>query len=306
MKKVDEYLGSIRTMLPVAERDVILAELREEITSQVEEQGEEKVDAILAKFGHPMVVAGRYQAGKGTVTFGRELIGKELYPFYIRTLKVTLGISSVLFVLIVSVVRTFVGMSDGDAVGAFFLHVGIQFLVLTGVFSGIQWQVSVRPAEKVGLSESSKARNRVRFEAVAELIVLAMLLPWMQAILGPTTIPLAGVLLSPVWHDAYWLVMGATLVTMVVSGLVAIRPDMQRWRQGVRVAATVVGIGTLAYLVSHGPWLIVEPTSALKPEDRANLASINTYVFGWGISITIGAMVIGLVVDTIKLVKGIR
>jgi hypothetical protein len=65
---------------------------------------------------------------------------------------------------------------------------------------------------------------------------------------------------------------------------------MQQWRQGVRVAATVVGIGTLAYVVSHGPWLIVEPTSALKPNDRANLASINTYVFGWGISITIGAM----------------
>jgi hypothetical protein len=138
MKKVEEYLGSIRSMLPVAERDDILAELREAITSQVEEQGEENVDSILAKFGHPMVVAGRYQVALGTVTFGRELIGKELYPFYIRTLKVTLGISSVLFVLIVSIVRAFVGMSDVDAVGAFFLHVGIQFLVLTGVFSAIK------------------------------------------------------------------------------------------------------------------------------------------------------------------------
>ena len=284
MKKVEEYLGSIRPMLPVAERDDILAELREAITSQVEEQGEESLDAILAKFGHPMVVAGRYQVAQGTVTFGRELIGKELYPFYIRTLKVTLGISSVLYVLIVSVVRTFVGMSAGDAIGAFFLHVGIQFLVLTGIFAGIQWQVSARSAEKSEASEEGKARNRIRFEAVAELIVLAMLLPWMQAILGSTTSPLVGVLLSPVWHDAYGPVIGATMVTMAVSGLVAVRPQLQQWRQGVRVAATVVGIGTLAYLVSHGPWLIVEPTSALKPEDRTNLASINTYVFGWGIS----------------------
>ena len=49
--------------------------------------------AILRSFGHPMAVAARYRGDERSVTFGRRLIGPELFPTYTKVLAVNVIIT---------------------------------------------------------------------------------------------------------------------------------------------------------------------------------------------------------------------
>ena len=80
---VDHYLLQLRTFLPAKQRDDIAAELRESISSAVEERERElgrslndgELNDVLRGFGHPMVVAGRYLPMQ-------QLIGPDVFPLY--------------------------------------------------------------------------------------------------------------------------------------------------------------------------------------------------------------------------------
>ena len=80
---VDHYLLQLKTLLPAKQRDDIAAELRESITSAVEERerglgrtlSHDELNGVLRGFGHPMVVAGRYLPMQ-------QLIGPDVFPLY--------------------------------------------------------------------------------------------------------------------------------------------------------------------------------------------------------------------------------
>ena len=68
MELIDRYLHAVKFWLPKAQRDDIIAELSEDIRSQIEDKEAElgrkaddgDVAAILKKCGHPLLVAQRY------------------------------------------------------------------------------------------------------------------------------------------------------------------------------------------------------------------------------------------------------
>src|ERR1700737_2639984 len=99
MELVDHYLKSVRSCLPAAQRDDIISELSENLRAQMEDReaqrgktgNESEVEAILKQHGHPLVVAGPYHQGQRSVSFGRQIIGPVLFPFYIRVLSFNLG-----------------------------------------------------------------------------------------------------------------------------------------------------------------------------------------------------------------------
>lgn len=88
---VDRYLHSVWIILPGEQREDILAELREDIKSQLDEREEElgrplsedEIAAVLKKRGHPSLVASRYLPQKF-------LIGPAIYPVYLFVLKLVL------------------------------------------------------------------------------------------------------------------------------------------------------------------------------------------------------------------------
>ena len=101
MEIVDRYLKTVGNYLPKEQKDDILRELSENIRSEVEDREKElgrpltvaEQEAIVKAQGNPLVVAGRYRQEKRTVAFGRQWIGPELFPLYLKMLTFNLGIS---------------------------------------------------------------------------------------------------------------------------------------------------------------------------------------------------------------------
>jgi hypothetical protein len=83
MELVDRYLYAVRFWLPRNQKDDIIAELSEDLRSQIEERETEvghklsdsEVEPILKRCGSPMAVAGRYLPQQS-------LIGPTLFPIY--------------------------------------------------------------------------------------------------------------------------------------------------------------------------------------------------------------------------------
>jgi hypothetical protein len=83
MALVDRYLQAVKFWLPRKQKDDIIAELSEDLRSQIEEREAElgrkltdtEVEPILKRCGSPMAVAGRYLPQ-------RSLIGPALFPIY--------------------------------------------------------------------------------------------------------------------------------------------------------------------------------------------------------------------------------
>jgi hypothetical protein len=103
MELVESYLRAVRRYLPRGMRDDIVAELRVELRSQIEDRQEELGRAltdveqmvIFKKQGDPMSVAMRYRATGRSLTVGWELIGPELFPAYLILLSCNLAIAAV-------------------------------------------------------------------------------------------------------------------------------------------------------------------------------------------------------------------
>ncbi|MGV8955541.1 MAG: hypothetical protein ACOH2M_30890 [Cypionkella sp.] len=118
MDLIDRYLNAVAAQLPQAERDDIIAELRDLILSRFEAKEEELArdltdeerEAILREIGHPLVVAGRYRKG------AQSLIGPELFPWWLFAVKAGLMVMLAIQV-IVAVIHVATGTSDiGDAI----------------------------------------------------------------------------------------------------------------------------------------------------------------------------------------------
>jgi hypothetical protein len=98
MPLLDRYLTAVKFWLPKAQRDDITAELAANLHAEIDDRiaalgrplSEAEITALLRQQGPPILVASRYQPQKRTVTFGVQLIGPVLFPFYLTAIKVTL------------------------------------------------------------------------------------------------------------------------------------------------------------------------------------------------------------------------
>ncbi len=88
MELIERYLQSVKFALPKNQKQDIVAELAEDLHSQIQDQEaalgrsltQEEIAAILKKVGHPMQVALRYRQP-------RYLIGPQVFPMYLFVLK---------------------------------------------------------------------------------------------------------------------------------------------------------------------------------------------------------------------------
>ena len=89
MELLDRYLQAVRFWLPRKQQDDIIAELGDDLRSQIEEResalgrpmNEDELVTLLKQAGHPLWVAGRYQKQQA-------LIGPVLFPLYSFVLKI--------------------------------------------------------------------------------------------------------------------------------------------------------------------------------------------------------------------------
>jgi hypothetical protein len=167
MDLVNEYLRAVAALLPKAQRDDIIAELRDTILSQIEEREAElgrpltddEVEALLREVGHPVVIAARYSDGP------QHVVGPTLYPYWLFAVKAAI-VLQVAIALIVVLVRTLAfgnfSLVLGQAIGSGVTGV----LVLIGAATCAAWFIERRGA-RIDYLDKWRVRDLRYLEIVA-------------------------------------------------------------------------------------------------------------------------------------------
>lgn len=98
MQLIDRYITAVKFWLPKKQREDIATELAANLQSEIDDHAatagrpltDGEVAALLRQHGAPILVASRYQQEHRTVTFGRQIIGPLIFPFYWIAVKVSL------------------------------------------------------------------------------------------------------------------------------------------------------------------------------------------------------------------------
>jgi hypothetical protein len=256
MDLVERYLAAVDAQLPPASRADVIAELRDTLLSKLEalevergqsvEQGD--IEAMLRAFGHPLVVANRYRAH-------RELIGPEVYPFYVVTLQAVFGL--VLFVHIVGAALSAAGafaissMLDrlwDSLVPGFltaFAIVTIVFIVIDRAGGGPGLARAWSPR---GLADRSTNRPSRIWETLFEMAFESVFLLWWIGLIRFPSGPVMGFEIIPA---EIWTTLHTPILLVVAGGLALNLLKLVRggWLWPIAGFHAVVSFGALVVIV---------------------------------------------------------
>jgi len=288
---VDHYLLQLRTFLPSKQRDDIASELRESITSAVEERERElgrplsdnELNEVLRGFGHPMVVAGRYLPMQ-------QLIGPDVFPLYWYVMQAVLIVITVVGGLLMGVLL----LTAPNPIQAA-LQVAINFwwialqvaAVVTFVFATLDYcKARFSFLEKFDARSVSAGVWGVRgsplsaiprSDTVWEIAATALLLLWwIEWVPFPSTSLGIVLQLSAAVDPFFYPVIVLCVVEFVRLGVDLVRPYRTLPRVLVRLALNLVWLAliVLAYR-TEGLVEIAENISAEYPEGILRIAQIS-------------------------------
>lgn len=286
MDLLDRYLAAVAALLPKAQREDIVAELRDILLNQMEEKEAElgrpltakEREAVLKAFGHPIAVAGRF----GTP---RSLIGPELYPFYIFGVKVLLVVAAVVSVIPLVIATVTDPGSAGNPARflSSFINTGLTMIGIATVLgvafergwlprAGFaDWKVAdlpvldaLGPARK-GLFHKNALERR--FEALLEVILTALFILWWT---GVAPAPWSGAMAdnemvlrpAPIWAALYWPLLAWAGLQLVSSLIGLLRPSWVRARAALEVASGLAGLALAVVLWRAGRLVTVASLDA--------------------------------------------
>ncbi|MBS1802156.1 MAG: hypothetical protein JST28_02255 [Acidobacteria bacterium] len=333
MELLDRYLQAVRKYLPLRRQDDIIAELRANMESQIEDleselgraltQGE--LDDFLRKMGHPMVVASRYQPQQ-------YLIGPTMFPMYLYVLRLAMLWAFIVCMVVAAVVTPLTEGTGGAVVAALFRTPGILIQTaawITLVFAAFEfartrypnicpqieglnkgWNPStLPPIEKDSLR---KGKPRSFAQAVAEIIFSVLFLGWVLLIphypfilLGPGVVFLktSSYELAPVWWTFFGWIVALGIMQIVARCIDLARGTWERPSIIQHFAFKVVGlIPVLVLLAAPGHIYVSLKNSAADPAQLGkNLAEVNNAIH-LGFSVVCAIVVLQLAFDIGKLV----
>jgi len=263
MELVDRYLHAVGNWLPKAQRKDILAELSEDIQSQIEENeaklarplNSDEVAAILRQRGEPMAVASRYAPPK-------PLIGPELLPRYWFVMKLVLfWILIPVHVLIIDPILVMRSSNPALAVlgclWTLLISVGLSAGIITLVFALVERQ---RPAahewDPRRLPPVRGAKPTPRYVALVEFFT-AVVVGLIFVVSFQTNFELNGmrIALSPAFRLMYWPTLFVLLSGIPVGAVSFFLPAAVRLRSAIRLAANLLTLGVVGVLLSWGSWV---------------------------------------------------
>jgi hypothetical protein len=244
MELLDRYLQAVKKNLPLRRQDDIIAELRANMESQLEDKESElgrpltnlEAEDWLRTMGPPMMVAARYQPQQ-------YLIGPSLFPMYWFVMR-TAFLWVLIIYSIVAAVLIAVGPSNKEAVLEAVLRMpGILITTaawITLVFAALEFGMARFP-DKIpctsGLTEKwspsslppleknplISGKQRSYAQAIAEIIFGFIALVWLLLIpqhpfllLGPGVVYLqvAPFEFAHVWVTFYWFIVGLNVLQL--------------------------------------------------------------------------------------------
>jgi len=321
MQIVDRYLQSVKTCLPAVQADDIIKELSENISAQIEDKEsglkrsltEAEVEAILKQHGHPLLVASRYRQEQRSVSFGKQIIGPALFPFYIRVLKFNLGLTSV--VLLVIFAALFAGGQPiGNFLQVFLYQLLIQFAIVTLIFWLIDKHFTKFPdrwdprkpygVRHPALTARGDGPRIPRLNSASHLIALLIALFWLRMVqqhqflfFGPAASFLS---LSPNWTQLYLPINGLILLGIIGAAISLVRPDWVRLHWLIRVLVSVGNLIVALFLLKRGESIVIVHLG--KAPDAARVAQIVNQTIYYCIWFAVIMVIVELVKNVRRLV----
>jgi len=290
MDLLKSYLTAVKRNLPRKQRDDILAELSEELRSQIEDRERElgrpltdpEQYGVLMQHGDPMVVARRYWPERGrSLAVGWELIGPELFPTYTFVLVLNL------FITLITVPIALWIYHVPITIKPFFLPVGIQIVCVTAIFIVMNM---IRRKFKVnflyGPADLASVMPLQRWYSVSGLVSCGLITLWWLAIprfqflvLGPAAGELE--LSSGVWNRYYLPVLLLFLAGMAQRTTTLVRPQWNWLLPMSRFVIDGVGAVLMFFFPSHA--LVVVSQAAADPAQAERLAATANNWLRWGL-----------------------
>jgi hypothetical protein len=334
----ERYLQAIGRNLPSKRRDDILAELRVNLESQLDDREEElgrpltegELTDWLKQLGSPLHVAMRYQPQQ-------YLIGPAVFPMYWYVLRLALSWTGVIFIVVNGLLiatQASGAPSIGEAVSRL---PGVLINVaawITATFVALEFTASHYPQVRLALSAWSREwspsalpplekaavqahKPKSYAQAVAEVVFGFLFLVWLTVIphnpwllMGPG----AGILhaspfhLAPIWWDFYRVVV---VVNFIQVGWNSYRLWDGAWQErslALQLASKVFGLISVGMLIfaPHHAYLLLKHPDLDAMQYGATVDTIN--VWAWrGVCILGGIIVLQLIGESIKaIVDGYR
>jgi hypothetical protein len=325
MQMVDRYLQSVKKCLPAAQADDIINELSENIYAQIEDKESElqrsltdaEVEAILKQHGHPLLVASRYRQEQRSVSFGRQIIGPALFPFYIRVLKFNLGLTSIVLLVIFAALFA-AGQPIGNFLQVFSYQLLIQFAIVTLIF-WVADQHFTRfpdrwdPRKSYGvrhpaftIREAREDGPRIpRLNSASHLVALLIALFWLRMVqhhqflfFGPAASFLS---LSPSWTQLYLPINGLILLGIIGAGISLVRPDWVRLHWLIRVLVSLGNLIVALFLLKKGDSIVIAHLG--KAPDAAHVEQIVNQTIHYCIWFAVIMVIVELVKNVRRLVS---
>jgi len=317
MDLIERYLHAVEFWLPTDQKQDILAELSEDIHSQMEERqaalgrdlNEDEIVALLKGRGRPVMVANRFQAQ-------RYLIGPALFPIYWFVLKVA-GFFYVVPVFVVSTVLHHMQHRDASwaatlgVTGAnIWTAVVITAGVVTMIFAILQaFDVAERDLGSWSPRQlpPAKDRNKIsRPTSVANIVVnVIFLLWWIPSFWSPEILhgPSIYLTFKPAWIYFYWGFLAAGVLNIGLGMANLLHPHWTRLRASFYLAINLGGSLLFCWLMrSHVIALLsIASLGTAKSEHLAHAIDFYalTVVFPFALIVT----VVILMVDMLRVLR---
>jgi hypothetical protein len=268
MELLERYLQAVKFWLPKQQKQDIIAELSEDLHSQIEEKETElgrplndsEVEAILKQRGRPVLVANRFLPQE-------YLIGPVLFPIYVFVLKIVALCYLLPWVLVWIGIMTYspnYRLEHGgwfEAVGSAWASLwSVAFIVLgcvTVVFAVLeQMQGKSHFLENWDPRKLPPVRNSGEIKSsssIAEIVASSVfgVWWWVSYLSSPVIVdrPELRVQLSPAWSHFFWGFLFVTLVNIALSAANLARPYWTVRRATFRLASDIVGSALFCWLM---------------------------------------------------------
>lgn len=321
MELLERYLQAVKKHLPGKKQDDILAELRANMESQLEDKEAElgrpltqtEVEEWLRAMGPPILIASRYQPQQ-------YLIGPTLYPVYLYVLRVSAFWAIIIYTVVNAVVIPLTSPTEASAMEAVLRAPGMLITVaawVTLIFAAIEfagarfpekcpsiagltgkWSPSSLPPLEKDAPHGGKRRSYAT--AVAEVIFEFLFLVWLLLIphhpfllLGPGVVFLdAGPFqLAQAWWTFFWWIVALNVLQIAWHSVDLVRGAWRQRSTLEHIAAKVFGLAPLVFMLDvrdHVYVLLKNPAVDLAHYGSA-LESINK-------SIHLGLLVVTTIV----------
>lgn len=262
MDLLDRYLQSVRQamfFIPADQRRDILDELGEALRSDIDAQehelgrplAERELEPILARYGNPLLVAGRYRNSTLSLVLGRQIIGPELFPIYAAILAISAGTA-----LIAAIV---ISMAAGKfALSSMITPFLVQFAIVTAIFATVDY--GARRSVWSGWNKQQvPLLDQYRFPRASSIVEIIFLLLTLEAWLR---LPFPGWTAGSTWVDfqtSFFIPMLLVIVALLAMSIVnLVRPHWTARRLGLRITINTVFGLMLGWKAFIHRWQLVD------------------------------------------------